>query len=89
MAALLLAFARQLIDGSTPLHFIESSTPGTGKGLLVQVLAIPAMRSGPTTVPGDLPPIAVPLIISETWPVPAWVQRPQELAVGIQVSCAV
>jgi hypothetical protein len=38
IAVWLLAFARDLIDGPTPLHAIEASTPGTGKTLLVYVL---------------------------------------------------
>lgn len=34
LALLLLPFIRLMIPGSTPLHLIEASTPGTGKGLL-------------------------------------------------------
>jgi hypothetical protein len=40
---MILLFARELIDGPTPLHLIEAPRPGTGKGLLVQVLLIPAL----------------------------------------------
>ena len=42
VAVLVLPFVRLLIDGPTPLHLVESPTPGTGKGLLVDVLIIPA-----------------------------------------------
>lgn len=34
LALLLLPFIRHMIPGPTPLHLIEASTPGTGKGLL-------------------------------------------------------
>ena len=47
IAVLLLPFVRLLIDGPTPLHLIESPTPGTGKGLLVDALSIPAVGEGP------------------------------------------
>jgi hypothetical protein len=43
VALLLLPFARDLIGGATPLHLIEAPTEGTGKGLLVDVLTIPAL----------------------------------------------
>lgn len=42
LAALLLPFARRLIDGFTPLHLVEAPTPGTGKGLLCNLIAIVA-----------------------------------------------
>lgn len=38
LALLLLPFARQLIPGPTPLHLVEASTPGTGKGLLAKAI---------------------------------------------------
>lgn len=38
LALMLLPFMRQLIDGHTPLHLVEASTPGTGKTLLVQAI---------------------------------------------------
>src|SRR5204863_8898716 len=41
VALLLLPFVRDLIDGPTPLHLIEKPTPGTGAGLLVDVLTYP------------------------------------------------
>jgi len=43
VALLLLPFVRDLIPGSTPLHLIEAPTPGTGKTLLADVLAWPAL----------------------------------------------
>jgi hypothetical protein len=39
-AALLLPFVRELIDGPTPLHLFDAPTPGTGKGLLMNVLSL-------------------------------------------------
>jgi len=38
LALLLLPFVRPLIDGPTPLHLIEAAKPGTGKGLLADVV---------------------------------------------------
>jgi hypothetical protein len=37
----LLPFARDMIDGATPLHLIEKPTPGTGGSLLADVLILP------------------------------------------------
>jgi len=34
----ILPFAREIIDGPTPLHLIEKSTPGSGASLIFQVL---------------------------------------------------
>ncbi len=42
VAALLLPFAREMIDGPTPLHLVEKPTPGTGATLLTDMLAWPA-----------------------------------------------
>lgn len=42
LALLLLSFARDLIDGPTPLHVVEASTPGTGKSLLVDAAVHPS-----------------------------------------------
>jgi hypothetical protein len=42
LAALLLPFVRELVDGPSPLHMIEAPSPGSGKGLLASVIAIPA-----------------------------------------------
>jgi len=38
VALLLLPFVRNMIDGPTPLHFIEASNQGAGKGLLANVI---------------------------------------------------
>jgi hypothetical protein len=42
LAAMLLPFARELCGDRTPLHLIDAPTPGTGKGLLADMLTIPA-----------------------------------------------
>ena len=42
-ALMLLPFVRDMIDGPTPLHNIEAPTPGSGKGLLMKVLLMPAI----------------------------------------------
>jgi hypothetical protein len=47
VAALLLPFVRLLIQGPTPLHLVESPSPGSGKGLLVDALAMPATGRKP------------------------------------------
>jgi hypothetical protein len=36
IALILLPFVREMIDGSTPIHFAQAPTPRTGKGLLVE-----------------------------------------------------
>ncbi|MBA3737331.1 MAG: hypothetical protein H0W97_02060 [Actinobacteria bacterium] len=41
-SAMLLPFARGLVSDATPLHLFEAPTPGTGKGLLADVVAIPS-----------------------------------------------
>jgi len=53
IALMILPFAREMIDGPTPVHLIEASTPGTGKTLLAEALTIvpmgrvcPAMTEG-------------------------------------------
>jgi putative DNA primase/helicase len=46
-ALTLLPFARELVDGLTPLHLIDAPAAGTGKGLLAEVVSIPAMGRGP------------------------------------------
>lgn len=38
LALLLLPFCRSMIDGLTPLHFVEASGQGAGKGLLARTL---------------------------------------------------
>jgi len=42
VAALLLPFVRRIIAAPTPLHLIESPTPGTGKTLLADVISLVA-----------------------------------------------
>jgi hypothetical protein len=44
LAALLLSFARRLIEGTTPIHLVEPPAAGTGKGVLVGVLYVLATR---------------------------------------------
>lgn len=39
----LLPFVRDMIDGPTPLHLIEASMPGSGKGLLASSLLYPGL----------------------------------------------
>lgn len=43
IALMLLPFVRDMIAGPTPLHMIEASIPGSGKGLLAYSLLTPAM----------------------------------------------
>jgi hypothetical protein len=43
ISLLLLPFVRELIAGQTPLHLFDKPTPGTGAGLLADVLLIPAL----------------------------------------------
>jgi putative DNA primase/helicase len=50
LAAMLLPFVRDLIVGPTPLHLLEAPTPGTGKGLLADVICIPATGRGATVM---------------------------------------
>jgi hypothetical protein len=50
VAFLLEPFVRVLIEGSTPLYLFEAPTPGTGKTLLVEVLAVPTLGSGRLTL---------------------------------------
>jgi putative DNA primase/helicase len=40
VAALILSFVREMVEGSTPLHIFDAPTPGTGKTLLVEVIAL-------------------------------------------------
>lgn len=47
VALLLLPMAREMIDGPTPLHLVEAPSPGTGKGLLTEVLAFVALGRWP------------------------------------------
>jgi putative DNA primase/helicase len=50
VAAMLGPFVRSLITGSTPLHLFEAPTPGTGKGLLADVVAIPSTGRRAATI---------------------------------------
>jgi hypothetical protein len=50
VALFLLPFVRQLIDGPTPLHLVEKSTPGTGATLLVQASLYPAIGRAPSAM---------------------------------------
>jgi DNA primase catalytic core len=55
IAALLLPFARRLVTGCTPLHVIKAPTPGSGKGLLANLLGIIATGTvcNGCTLPGE------------------------------------
>lgn len=48
VAIVLLPFVRLMIDGPTPLHMIESPTPGTGKSLLAETVCLPGLGKGPS-----------------------------------------
>jgi putative DNA primase/helicase len=50
LAATLGPFVRSLIEGSTPLHLYEAPTPGTGKGLLADITAIPSTGRRAATI---------------------------------------
>src|SRR5262249_30291526 len=43
VAVLVAPFVRDLIDGPTPGHMIEAPSPGSGKGLLTDVVLAPAL----------------------------------------------
>ncbi len=43
IAAMILPFVRNLINGPTPLHLISAPTPGTGKTRLAKAISIPAV----------------------------------------------
>lgn len=55
IAALVLPFIRRMVRGFTPLHLIEAPTPGSGKGLLSDLIAIVATGrvAEPTTISGN------------------------------------
>lgn len=55
VAALLLPFARRMFPGPTPIHLIEAPTPGSGKSLLAELIALIAMgeTTGATTLTRD------------------------------------
>ena len=50
VSAALLPFVRSMVVGATPLHLIEKPSPGTGAGLLAEVLCYPALGRGPTVM---------------------------------------
>ena len=50
VSAALLPFVRSMVLGPTPLHLIEKPSPGTGAGLLAEVLCYPALGRGPTVM---------------------------------------
>jgi hypothetical protein len=43
IAAMIVPFVRERLEGATPLHLIESPQPGSGKTLLADVIAVPAL----------------------------------------------
>jgi len=45
IAFFLVQYIRNMIDGQTPLHMFEASTPGTGKSFLVEMLSYPFLNS--------------------------------------------
>ena len=53
LAAILLPFLRPYIQGPTPLHLINASTPATGKSLLAEVI-------GTFSAPGNIVPTPAP-----------------------------
>jgi len=59
LALFLLPFARELIDGSTPLHLIGKPKAGTGASLMVEVLAMSFL--------GRAPDMKAPPIRNEEW----------------------
>ena len=53
VSALLLPFARRLIQGPTPIHLFEAPTEGSGKGLMVNLVAL--LATGSPAAGGSLP----------------------------------
>ncbi len=55
VAALVLPFVRRMVNGCTPIHLVEAPTPGSGKGLLADIVAIVALGRpcDPTTITRD------------------------------------
>lgn len=51
VALLFEPFVRDMIAGPTPLHLIEAPTPGSGKGLLADVLLFPAVGRALGVIP--------------------------------------
>jgi len=50
LAAVVLPFARKLVDGPTPLHLIEAPSPASGKSLLANVIGIVATGKSPAAM---------------------------------------
>lgn len=50
LALFLLPFCRELIPGPTPLHLFDKPAPGTGAGLLTEVLLVPALGFPPPSM---------------------------------------
>jgi hypothetical protein len=55
LAALLLPFVRRMVAGCTPIHLLEAPTPGSGKGLLADLVSILILgrTCDPTTLSRD------------------------------------
>lgn len=51
VALFLLPFVRSMINGPTPLHLVEASSQGSGKGLLVDVALRPALGHAVGIIP--------------------------------------
>lgn len=47
----LLPFVREMITGATPLHLVDKPTPGTGAGLLIDVLLRPSIGGAVGSMP--------------------------------------
>ncbi len=64
LAMLLLPYMRQLVSGPTPLHLVEATGPGSGKGLLTEVVYELAMGAPlvATTLPSTDDEIAKMLL---------------------------
>jgi putative DNA primase/helicase len=50
LACLLLPFVREMIQGPTPMHLFSAPTPGSGKGLLVDVVSLVVTGSAASVV---------------------------------------
>jgi putative DNA primase/helicase len=48
LAYMLLPFARDIIEGPTPMHNFEASAPGSGKGLLFKATTWPSLGAEPS-----------------------------------------
>jgi hypothetical protein len=52
VAAFILPFVRRIVAGTTPIHLIEAPTPGSGKGLLADLVSLVLLGEAcePTTI---------------------------------------